>query len=103
MGSKLNVKAEAAKTRKLKAKGVFELGDIIKKQVGNVGSGKDYYQSGREARASTRCASLRMPIVSIWSVLKSPIDLGTGTRLGFEVQMGELGTSCELSLRPNPW
>ena len=29
-----------------------------------------------------------MPIVSIWSVLKSPIDLGTGTRLGFEVQMG---------------
>ena len=45
--SKLNVKAEAAKTRKLKAKGVFELGDIIKKQVGNVGSGKDYYQSGR--------------------------------------------------------
>merc|ERR1711967_14948 len=31
----------------LKAEGVFELGDIIKKQVGNVGSGKDYYQSGR--------------------------------------------------------
>merc|ERR1711908_142162 len=37
--SKLNVKP--------KAKGVFELGDIILKQVGNVGSGKEYYQSGR--------------------------------------------------------
>ena len=45
--SKLNVRAEAAKTKKLKAKGVFELGDVIRKTVGNVGSGKEYYQSGR--------------------------------------------------------
>jgi hypothetical protein len=42
-----NVKAEAAKTKKMKAAKTFELGDYIAKKVGNVGSGKEYYQSGR--------------------------------------------------------
>jgi len=44
---KLNMKAEAAKTKKMKAKGTFFLDDYIRKKVGNVGSNKEYYQSGR--------------------------------------------------------
>ena len=45
--SKKNVQAEAAKTKRMKANKTFELDDFIRKEVGNVGSGKDYYQSGR--------------------------------------------------------
>merc|ERR1711997_916925 len=45
--SKKNMQAEAAKTKKMKAAKTFELADFIRKKVGNVGSGKDYYQSGR--------------------------------------------------------
>merc|ERR1712039_461029 len=45
--SRKNVQAEAAKTKKMKAKKTFLLDDFIRKKVGNVGSGKDYYQSGR--------------------------------------------------------
>ena len=33
--------------QKLVATGRFELADYIKKAIGEVGSGKDYYQSGR--------------------------------------------------------
>ena len=42
-----NVAAERAKTKKMKAAGTFELGSLIAKKVGNVGSNKEYYQSGR--------------------------------------------------------
>jgi len=45
--SKKNVRAEAKKTKKMKAAGTFELGSFIAKKVGNVGSGKEYYQSGK--------------------------------------------------------
>merc|ERR1712228_36444 len=45
--SRKNVQAEAAKTKKMKAKKTFALDDFIRKKVGNVGSGKEYYQSGR--------------------------------------------------------
>merc|ERR1712087_764124 len=45
--SKKNVSAERAKTKKMKAAGTFELGSLIAKKVGNVGSNKEYYQSGR--------------------------------------------------------
>jgi len=45
--SRSNVKAEFAKTKKMKAAGTFELGDYIAKKIGNVGSGQEYYQSGR--------------------------------------------------------
>eukprot|EP00967_Tisochrysis_lutea_P081148 scaffold111828_cov32-Tisochrysis_lutea.AAC.1 len=42
-----NVKAEAAKVKKMKAAKTFELGDYIAKKVGNVGSGKEV-QNGDE-------------------------------------------------------
>ena len=42
-----NVEAERAKTKKMMAAGTFELGQLIAKKVGNVGSDKTYYQSGR--------------------------------------------------------
>ena len=45
--SKTNVRAEAKKTKKMKAAGTFELGDFIAKKIGNVGSGQEYYQSGK--------------------------------------------------------
>merc|ERR1719183_1157397 len=45
--SKKNVSAERAKTKKMKAAGTFELCSLIAKKVGNVGSNKAYYQSGR--------------------------------------------------------
>lgn len=45
--SKANVSAERAKTKKMRAAGTFELAQIIAKKVGNVGSDKDYYASGR--------------------------------------------------------
>merc|ERR1719409_737605 len=42
-----NIKATGAKVKKLIAKGDFELAGYIRKKIGEVGSGKDYYQSGR--------------------------------------------------------
>ena len=42
-----NMKATEAKRKGLIGKGAFELADYIKKAVGEVGSGKEYYQSGR--------------------------------------------------------
>merc|ERR1712070_1322373 len=42
-----NIKATAAKVKKLISKKEFELADYVRKKIGNVGSGKDYYQSGR--------------------------------------------------------
>merc|ERR1719230_2137361 len=45
--SKLNIKATEAKRKKLVANKQFELADYIRKAIGEVGSGKDYYQSGR--------------------------------------------------------
>jgi len=36
-----------AKRKKLIAKKEFELADYVRKKIGNVGSGSDYYQSGR--------------------------------------------------------
>jgi hypothetical protein len=45
--SKRNIQASAGKTKKLVAAKEFELGDYIKNKIGEVGSGKDYYQSGK--------------------------------------------------------
>jgi len=45
--AKRSVTAEAGKRAKMKKAGTYELGDFIKKKIGNVGSGKEYYQSGR--------------------------------------------------------
>ena len=45
--SKLNMKATEKKRKKLVAEGKFELADYVKKAIGNVGSGKEYYESGR--------------------------------------------------------
>merc|ERR1711990_342159 len=45
--SKLNTKAAESKRKALIAKKQFELADYIRKAIGEVGSGKDYYQSGR--------------------------------------------------------
>jgi hypothetical protein len=45
--SVLNRKTSEAKRKKLIAKGDFELAGYIKKRIGEVGSGQDYYQSGR--------------------------------------------------------
>ena len=42
-----NIKATAAKVKKLISKKEFELADYVRKKIGAVGSGKDYYQSGR--------------------------------------------------------
>ena len=42
-----NIKATGAKVKKLIAKKEFELADYVRKKIGEVGSGKDYYQSGR--------------------------------------------------------
>ena len=42
-----NIKATGAKVKKLIAKKDFELSDYVRKKIGEVGSGKDYYQSGR--------------------------------------------------------
>merc|ERR1719230_301437 len=42
-----NVQATGAKVKKLIAKKEFELADYVRKKIGEVGSGKDYYQSGR--------------------------------------------------------
>merc|ERR1712176_45044 len=42
-----NIKATGAKVKKLIAKKDFELADYVRKKIGEVGSGKEYYQSGR--------------------------------------------------------
>jgi hypothetical protein len=42
-----NTKAAEAKRKNLIGKKSFELADYVRKKVGEVGSGKDYYQSGR--------------------------------------------------------
>ena len=44
---KLNLVATEKKRKKLVATGRFELADYIKKAIGSVGSGKEYYQSGK--------------------------------------------------------
>merc|ERR1712216_939414 len=41
-----NIQATGAKVKKLIAKKDFELADYVRKKIGEVGSGKDYYQSG---------------------------------------------------------
>jgi hypothetical protein len=45
--SKRNSGTAEAKRKKLIAKKEFELADYVRKKIGNVGSGSDYYQSGR--------------------------------------------------------
>jgi len=45
--SKKNTQTAEAKRKKLIAAKEFELADYVRKKIGNVGSGKDYYQSGR--------------------------------------------------------
>ena len=44
---KLNIKTAEAKRKGLIAKKEFELADYVRKKIGNVGSGKEYYESGR--------------------------------------------------------
>ena len=45
--SKKNMQQAEVKRKNLINGGAFELADYIKKKIGEVGSGKDYYQSGR--------------------------------------------------------
>ena len=45
--SKLNRKATEAKRKKLIANDQFELAGYIRKAIGSVGSGKEYYESGK--------------------------------------------------------
>ena len=45
--SKKNMVAAEAKRKKLISGKAFELADYVRKRIGEVGSGKDYYQSGR--------------------------------------------------------
>merc|ERR1719198_132145 len=45
--SKKNTKTSEAKRKALISKKQFELADYVRKKIGDVGSGKDYYQSGR--------------------------------------------------------
>jgi len=45
--SKKNMAQAEVKRKNLINGGSFELADYIKKKIGEVGSGKDYYQSGR--------------------------------------------------------
>ena len=45
--SKKNMQQAEVKRKNLINGGSFELADYIKKKIGEVGSGKDYYQSGR--------------------------------------------------------
>lgn len=45
--SKRNTKSAEAKRKALIGKKSFELADYVRKKIGAVGSGKDYYQSGR--------------------------------------------------------
>ena len=44
---KRNRSATEAKRKKLISNKQFELADFIRKKIGEVGSGQDYYQSGR--------------------------------------------------------
>ena len=45
--SKLNTVKAEKKRKDLIKQGKFQLADYIKKAIGDVGSGKEYYQSGR--------------------------------------------------------
>jgi len=45
--SKKNTATAEAKRKKLVSSNRFELADYVRKAIGEVGSGKDYYQSGR--------------------------------------------------------
>jgi len=45
--SKKNTKTAEAKRKALVSKKQFELADYVRAKIGNVGSGKDFYQSGR--------------------------------------------------------
>ena len=45
--AKKNIAATEAKRKKLISNKQFELADFIRKKIGEVGSGKDYYESGR--------------------------------------------------------
>merc|ERR1719199_2368119 len=45
--SKKNQQTSEAKRKALIFKKEFELADYVRKKIGNVGSGKDYYSSGR--------------------------------------------------------
>lgn len=45
--SKKNTKTAEAKRKALISGKSFELADYVRKKIGAVGSGKDYYQSGR--------------------------------------------------------
>merc|ERR1719390_62573 len=45
--SKRNTKMAEVKRKNLIKEGKFELADYIRKAIGEVGSGKEYYQSGR--------------------------------------------------------
>jgi hypothetical protein len=45
--SKLNTKTAEVKRKGLIKKGAFELADYVRKAIGPVGSGSEYYQSGR--------------------------------------------------------
>merc|ERR1711908_50844 len=45
--AKRNIIATENKRKKLINNKAFELADYIKKKIGTVGSGKEYYQSGR--------------------------------------------------------
>jgi len=45
--SKKNIAAAEGKRKKLVAKKQFELADYVRAKIGNVGSGKNFYQSGR--------------------------------------------------------
>jgi len=45
--SKKNQQTSEAKRKALISKKEFELADYVRKKIGNVGSGKDYYSSGR--------------------------------------------------------
>ena len=45
--SKRNTKTSEAKRKSLVAKKNFELADYVRKKIGDVGSGQEFYQSGR--------------------------------------------------------
>ena len=47
MAKKNNRKTLTARRKQMESKGTFLLDSYIEKKIGNVGSGKAYYQSGR--------------------------------------------------------
>merc|ERR1711871_703516 len=66
-----NVAATEAKRKKLISNGQFELADFIRKKIGEVGSGKEYYESGRQARDPRGISSMGPPHSSLSSSLLS--------------------------------